>query len=75
MRNNEEHIRELAYYLWVSEGKPDGQSSRHWEMASQMATENDKKNNANKTGKFKQKRSVDPSEEKGPTEPEQPDQT
>ena len=65
---NEHHIRELAYYLWVSEGKPVGQSDRHWQIATKMSAEQ-----AN--GHPTPKRSTDPSETKGNTEPEQPDQT
>ena len=66
---NEHEIRELAYYLWVSEGKPSGQSDKHWQMAIKMAAERDKH------GRSAEKRSTDPAEAKGTTEPEQPDQT
>ncbi|WP_039917838.1 DUF2934 domain-containing protein [Cellvibrio mixtus] len=67
MISNQQHIQELAYYLWLSEGKPEGQSDKHWQIAISMAEkENDHPH---------QKRSVDPSEAKGSTEPEQPDQT
>jgi Protein of unknown function (DUF2934) len=69
MLNNEQHIRELAYYLWISEGKPDGVSTRHWDIATKMARE------SHKIGQAPDKRSIDPSEAKGTTEPEQPDQT
>lgn len=65
---NEHEIRELAYYLWVSEGKPSGQTDRHWQIASKMAAEQ-------KHGSPSTKISTDPSEAKGTTEPEQPDQT
>ncbi|NKQ12930.1 DUF2934 domain-containing protein [Pseudomonas sp. SST3] len=37
MNKNEQRIRELAYDIWVSEGRPDGESERHWEMASKLA--------------------------------------
>ncbi|PUA29948.1 MAG: hypothetical protein B0W54_05260 [Cellvibrio sp. 79] len=67
MISNQQHIQELAYYLWLSEGKPEGQSDKHWQIASAMAA---KENNHPH-----QKRSIDPSETKGSTEPEQPDQT
>ncbi len=67
MISNQQHIQELAYYLWLSEGKPDGQSDKHWQIAISMAA---KENNHPH-----QKRSTDPSETKGSTEPEQPDQT
>ncbi|MDH4612496.1 DUF2934 domain-containing protein [Pseudomonas sp. BN102] len=33
MSKNEERIRELAYQIWESEGRPQGQAARHWEMA------------------------------------------
>lgn len=65
MYGNQQHIQELAYYLWISEGKPDGQSERHWQIANNMARE-----------EFKaQQRSTDPAEATGSTEPPQPDQT
>lgn len=67
--SDEKQIREIAYYLWISEGKPEGQEKRHWEIANKMASE------SHLTGKAPHKRSVDPSEAKGPTEPAQPDQT
>lgn len=66
--SNENEIRELAYYLWVSEGKPSGQSDRHWQLATKMAAEQ-------KSGQAAAKKSIDPSEAKGTTEPKQPDQT
>jgi len=68
MTSNQHNIQELAYYLWLSEGKPDGQSGRHWAIATKMVEEQ------NKFGKPPY-RSVDPSEAKSNTEPEQPDQT
>lgn len=67
MISNQQHIQELAYYLWLSEGKPEGQSAKHWHVATLMA----EKENSHPH----QKRSVDPSEKNGSTEPEQPDQT
>jgi hypothetical protein len=33
MNVNENRIREYAYQIWQSEGCPDGQAHRHWEMA------------------------------------------
>lgn len=36
--NDEQRIRELAYQIWESEGKPAGQEDRHWAMASKLAT-------------------------------------
>ena len=66
--SKKQEIEELAYYLWISEGKPNGQSARHWEIATKMVEEQQRNPTA-------PKRSTDPSEAKGTTEPEQPDQT
>tara|TARA_R100000656_G_scaffold87138_1_gene63296 strand:- start:501 stop:704 length:204 start_codon:yes stop_codon:yes gene_type:complete len=67
MQNSQE-IRELAYYLWISEGKPDGQANKHWQMAIKLAAEQ-------RRGRAEDKTSTDPSEAKGLYEPAQPDQT
>lgn len=32
----EDRIREFAYQIWESEGKPHGQAKRHWEMATKL---------------------------------------
>ncbi|GAB3486151.1 DUF2934 domain-containing protein [Azotobacter salinestris] len=37
MTSNEQRIRELAYQIWQSEGCPDGQQERHWQMACKLA--------------------------------------
>lgn len=39
MNTNENLIRDLAYQIWESEGRPHGQSARHWEMACKLADE------------------------------------
>ncbi|WP_193072828.1 DUF2934 domain-containing protein [Pseudomonas sp. FME51] len=36
MTNDEQRIRELAHQIWESEGKPEGQSERHWQMACKL---------------------------------------
>ena len=36
MTQQEQQIRELAYEIWQSEGRPDGQEERHWEMARKL---------------------------------------
>ena len=36
MNKDEQRIREFAYDIWVSEGKPHGQDARHWEMARKL---------------------------------------
>jgi hypothetical protein len=37
MNLNEQQVREFAYQIWESEGKPMGHSERHWEMACKLA--------------------------------------
>lgn len=37
MSTNEKRIREFAYQIWESEGQPQGQEARHWEMAHKLA--------------------------------------
>lgn len=36
MNQQEQRIRELAYEIWQSEGRPTGQEERHWEMACKL---------------------------------------
>lgn len=68
MATNED-IRNLAHQLWESEGRPEGQSDKHWKLAARLLE-------ADESGLHPHaKRSVDPSEKTGETEPEQPDQT
>ncbi|MBK5551708.1 DUF2934 domain-containing protein [Pseudomonas sp. TH03] len=37
MSTDDKRIREFAYQIWESEGKPVGEESRHWEMARKLA--------------------------------------
>lgn len=37
MSADEKRIREFAYQIWESEGRPHGHDSRHWEMARKLA--------------------------------------
>jgi hypothetical protein len=37
MNINEHRVREFAYQIWESEGRPNGQEERHWEMACKLA--------------------------------------
>ena len=30
MTDRDERIREIAYFLWLDEGSPDGGAERHW---------------------------------------------
>ena len=35
----EQYVREIAYQLWNSAGRPDGLSERFWEMANDICSE------------------------------------
>ncbi|QJI29184.1 DUF2934 domain-containing protein [Pseudomonas sp. ADAK18] len=37
MSTEDKRVREFAYQIWESEGKPEGQEDRHWEMARKLA--------------------------------------
>jgi hypothetical protein len=37
MSTDDKRIREFAYQIWESEGKPEGQEARHWSMACKLA--------------------------------------
>lgn len=37
MMDNDQRVRELAYQIWESEGRPEGQQERHWRMARSLA--------------------------------------
>lgn len=41
MNINEQRVQEFAHQIWQSEGCPEGQSDRHWEMACRLAEESD----------------------------------
>lgn len=34
---DEKRISDFAYYIWQSEGEPEGEEMRHWEMARKLA--------------------------------------
>lgn len=44
MNINEHRVREFAHQIWESEGRPDGQAHRHWEMACRLAEESEENN-------------------------------
>ncbi len=33
MSDRESRIREIAYFIWEEEGRPEGQAERHWQSA------------------------------------------
>jgi hypothetical protein len=37
MSTDDKRVREFAYQIWESEGQPEGQEARHWEMARKLA--------------------------------------
>ena len=37
MSTDDKRVREFAYQIWESEGKPEGQEARHWKMARKLA--------------------------------------
>jgi hypothetical protein len=37
MNTYEERVREFAHQIWESEGRPEGQECRHWDMACKLA--------------------------------------
>lgn len=37
MSVDEKRVQEFAYLIWESEGRPEGQEERHWEMARKLA--------------------------------------
>jgi hypothetical protein len=43
MSNREQRIRDLAYNIWLEEGRPEGRDRAHWQMAERIvAAEDDK---------------------------------
>jgi hypothetical protein len=41
MTDREDRIRELAYFLWLEEGCPEGQAERHWQAAEMRLDSDD----------------------------------
>ncbi|WP_040260604.1 DUF2934 domain-containing protein [Pseudomonas massiliensis] len=41
MSVSDKRIEEFAYYLWESEGRPDGKDKEHWEKARKLAEAED----------------------------------
>jgi len=82
MTANQRGIRALAHQHRES---PTDQAGRNWHLAARLITNSDEKKRGYPTEQEKERnmpgekknpdRTVDPSEVKGPPEPEQPDQT
>lgn len=41
MNEQEQRIRAFAYEIWQTEGQPEGQGERHWEMARKLVEAQD----------------------------------
>ena len=68
MSINEHRIREFAYQIWESEGKPHGQGERHWSMACKLVQTHSEIS----AGNDEQPPSTEPIEPISPTQPAQP---
>lgn len=42
MNQQEQRIREFAYEIWQTEGCPEGQGERHWDMARKLVEAQDR---------------------------------
>lgn len=76
MNINEQRIREFAYQIWESEGKPHGHTERHWEMASKLAqvhaASEEPQQPQMHAGSTEPAPSVEPIQPISPTQPAQP---
>jgi outer membrane biosynthesis protein TonB len=78
MSTSEQRIREFAYQIWESEGKPHGHTERHWEMASKLAQAHAASANQpelklqQQTASTEPAPSIEPIEPISPTQPAQP---
>jgi hypothetical protein len=41
MTDRERRVREVAYSIWESEGRPEGQEERHWALADTIVDAQD----------------------------------
>jgi hypothetical protein len=71
MSTNEQRIREFAYQIWESEGKPHGQTERHWSMACKLA-QTHADSDVQAANDDQQTGSTEPIEPISPTQPAQP---
>lgn len=71
MNTLEQRIREFAYQIWESEGKPHGHTERHWNMACKLA-ETHAASAQQIAGSTEPAPSVEPITPISPTQPAQP---
>lgn len=55
MNISEEEVRKHAYQIWESEGRPENQATRHWEMAQKMAAAQNQLENQDRSNTSKAK--------------------
>ena len=72
MSNDDKHIREFAYQIWESEGRPQGQEARHWEMAHKLAQAQALAPSKAPAKATKAKAAAKPASEKKPRAPRKP---
>lgn len=72
MNTHEQRIREFAYQIWESEGKPHGQTERHWDMARKLAETHAASEQQEVAGSTEPAPSVEPITPISPTQPAQP---
>ena len=41
MDDREKRVREIAYFIWEEEGRPEGQADRHWQAAREIVESQD----------------------------------
>jgi ElaB/YqjD/DUF883 family membrane-anchored ribosome-binding protein len=41
MDDREKRVREIAYFIWEQEGRPEGQADRHWQAAREIVDSQD----------------------------------
>ena len=41
MDDMEKRVREIAYFIWEQEGRPEGQADRHWQAAREIVESQD----------------------------------
>ncbi len=41
MTDRDDRIREIAYFLWLEEGQPEGRAERHWQAAVEWLNSNE----------------------------------
>jgi Protein of unknown function (DUF2934) len=41
MDGHDRRVREIAYFLWVGEGRPEGEAERHWRAAEAICDSDD----------------------------------